>query len=165
MAVSDFYAKRMCNDLGIPEKKMHVVPLGISFDGFQKRERAASNQFVVGYFARVAPEKGLHVLCEAYRLLRQRTPERRITLEVGLPRAGYRTTSGIERQMNAWGLEELVSWRVTQKQSSPFCRTRCVRFGITMSQGMSLREGAGVPVVQLEGPFTEIIERIRGAID
>ena len=111
--MSEFYAKRMCRDLGIPENKMHVVPLGITFDGFEKRERVASNDFVVGYFARVAPEKGLHVLCDAYRLLRQRTPERRIRLEV----AGYLAPehreylAGIERQMKDWGLADEFHYR------------------------------------------------------
>ncbi|HJZ68735.1 MAG TPA: glycosyltransferase family 4 protein, partial [Blastocatellia bacterium] len=85
IAVSDFYAARMCSDLGIPENKMRVVPLGINFAGYEKRTRSDSDEFVVGYFARVAPEKGLHVLAEAYQLLRQQTPGRRIRLEI----AGY----------------------------------------------------------------------------
>src|SRR2546423_7513813 len=89
LAVSDFYAERMCRDLGIPQSKMHVVPLGINFHdygmGYEKRTRDASSEFVVGYLARIAPEKGLHVLADAYRLLRQRTPDQRVRLEI----AGY----------------------------------------------------------------------------
>ncbi|HZM86264.1 MAG TPA: glycosyltransferase family 4 protein [Blastocatellia bacterium] len=174
IAVSDFYAKRMCADLGIPETKMHVVPLGISFDGFEKKERSNSKEFVVGYFARVAPEKGLHVLCEAYRLLRQRTPERQIRLEV----AGYLAPEyrdyfgGIERQMNDWGLGGEFHYRggVDREAKLAFLRgldAFSVPATYDEPKGMSLLEAmaAGVPVVQpRRGSFTEIVERTAGGL-
>src|SRR5262249_45648936 len=74
IAVSDFYAAAMCKQLNIPESSMHVVPLGISLEGYERRARVDSDEFVIGYLARIAPEKGLHVLCEAYRVLRERAP-------------------------------------------------------------------------------------------
>ncbi|HWN98148.1 MAG TPA: glycosyltransferase family 4 protein [Blastocatellia bacterium] len=174
LSVSDFYAKRMCRDLGIPESKMHVVPLGITFDGFGKRERQKSDEFVVGYFARVAPEKGLHVLCEAYRLLRQRTPERQIRLEV----AGYLAPehhdylAGIERQMNDWGLGGEFKYRgvLDREKKIEFLNgvdVLSVPATYDEPKGMSLLEAmaAGVPVVQpRRGSFTEIIERTGGGL-
>src|SRR4030095_11001681 len=51
LAVSDFYAKRMSAELGIPESKMHVVPIGINMEGFEKRSRDESSEYVIGYFA------------------------------------------------------------------------------------------------------------------
>jgi glycosyltransferase involved in cell wall biosynthesis len=174
IAVSDFYAKAMCRDLGIPESKMHVVPLGISFDGYEKRERLASTEFVVGYFARVAPEKGLHVLCDAYRLLRQRTPERRIRLEV----AGYLAPEhhdyleGIERQMNDWGLGAEFQYRGVLDREAKLAFLKgldalSVPATYDEPKGLSLLEAmaAGVPVVQpRRGSFPEIIERTRGGL-
>lgn len=174
LAVSEFYAKRMCDDLGIPESKMHVVPLGITFDGFEKKERVASNDFVVGYFARVAPEKGLHVLCDAYRLLRQRTPERRIRLEV----AGYLAPehreylAGIERQMKDWGLSDEFHYRgvLDREEKLAFLKgldVMSVPATYDEPKGMSLLEAmaSGVPVVQpRRGSFTEIIERTGGGL-
>lgn len=174
LAVSDFYAKRMSRDLCIPENKMHVVPLGITFDGYEKRERSASNDFVVGYFARVAPEKGLHVLCDAYRLLRQRTPERRIRLEA----AGYLAPehreylSSIERQMNDWGLGEEFQYRgvLDREEKLAFLKgldALSVPATYDEPKGMSLLEAmaTGVPVVQpRRGSFTEIIERTAGGL-
>lgn len=174
LAVSDFYAGAMCRDLGIPESKMHVVPLGISFDGYEKRERSASGEFVVGYFARVAPEKGLHVLCDAYRLLRQRTPERRIRLEV----AGYLAPEhhdylgGIERQMNDWGLGIEFQYRGVLDREAKLVFLKgldalSVPATYDEPKGMSLLEAmaAGVPVVQpRRGSFTEIIERTGGGL-
>jgi glycosyltransferase involved in cell wall biosynthesis len=174
LAVSEFYAKSMCDNLGIPESKMHVVPLGISFDGFVKKERVASNDFVVGYFARVAPEKGLHVLCDAYRLLRQRTPERRIRLEV----AGYLAPehreylAGIKRQMNDWGLGEEFGYRGVLDREAKLAFLKgldvmSVPATYDEPKGMSLLEAmaSGVPVVQpRRGSFTEIIERTGGGL-
>jgi len=174
LAVSEFYAKRMCRDLDIPENKMHVVPLGITFDGFEKRERAASNEFVVGYFARVAPEKGLHVLCEAYRLLKQRTPERRIRLEV----AGYLAPehreylAGIDHQMKDWGLSDEFHYRgvLDREAKLTFLKgldVMSVPATYDEPKGMSLLEAmaAGVPVVQpRRGSFTEIVERTGGGL-
>lgn len=174
LAVSDFYAKRMCRDLGIPESKMHVVPLGINFDGFEKRARGESSEFVVGYLARIAPEKGLHVLCEAYRLLRQRTPERRMRLEV----AGYLAPehhdylSGIERQMNDWGLGGEFQYRgvLDREEKIAFLNgldVMSVPATYDEPKGMSLLEAmaAGVPVVQpRRGSFTEIIARTGGGL-
>jgi len=181
LAVSDFYATRMCRDLGIPESRMHVVPLGINFDGFEKRSRGLENaepseslEFVVGYFARVAPEKGLHVLCDAYRLLRQRTPEQRIRLEV----AGYiapehhEYLSGIERQMSDWGLGGEFQYHGVLDREAKIVFLKgldvlSVPATYDEPKGMSLLEAmaAGVPVVQpRRGSFTEIVERTGGGL-
>lgn len=174
LAVSDFYAAAMCRDLGIPESKMHVVPLGIGFDGYEKREPLASSEFVIGYLARVAPEKGLHVLCDAYRLLRQRTPERRIRLEA----AGYLAPehreymSDIERRMNDWGLGGEFEYRGVLDRNAKLAFLKgldalSVPATYDEPKGMSLLEAmaAGVPVVQpRRGSFTELIERTGGGL-
>jgi glycosyltransferase involved in cell wall biosynthesis len=174
LAVSDFYAKRMCDDFGIPESKMHVVPLGISFDGFEKKERSDSKEFVVGYFARVAPEKGLHVLAEAYRLLRQRTPDRRIRLEVaGYLAPEYRDyLSEIERKMTDWGLSGEFHYRGVLDRAGKLSFLKGLdAFSVPATydepKGMSLLEAmaSGVPVVQpRRGSFTEIVERTGGGL-
>src|SRR5678810_883857 len=70
VAVSEYYAEFMCGYLGIPKSKMHIVPLGVNFDRVLRPARSA---FKVGYLARIAPEKGLHVLAQAYIHLRRQT--------------------------------------------------------------------------------------------
>ena len=51
---------------------MRTVPLGVNVEGLRRRRRRSTRSpFTIGYFARVAPEKGLHNLAEAYRILRQ----------------------------------------------------------------------------------------------
>jgi glycosyltransferase involved in cell wall biosynthesis len=174
MAVSDFYAKRMRDELGIPESKMHVVPIGINLDGYEKRARKESDEFVVGYLARVAPEKGLHVLADAYRLLRERTPERRVKLEI----AGYiapehrEYLSAIERRVNEWGLAGEVRYRGVLDRASKLAFLKgldalSVPATYDEPKGMSLLEAmaSGVPVVQPRlGSFTEIIKRTGGGL-
>ena len=59
ISVSEYYAGFVPDYLGIPREKIHVVPLGINLEGYEKRERDPSQPFTIGFFARVAPEKGL----------------------------------------------------------------------------------------------------------
>ena len=72
IAVSEYCAAFMADLLAIPASRIEVVPLGIPLDGYERR-REARDEFRIGYFARVAPEKGLHVLADAYIRLRRRT--------------------------------------------------------------------------------------------
>ncbi|MEK6299700.1 MAG: glycosyltransferase family 4 protein [Acidobacteriota bacterium] len=195
LAVSDFYAKKMCRDLGIPESKMQVVPIGINLEGYEKRARSfgkeapgsdkesrdagksepvPATEFVVGYLARIAPEKGLHVLAEAYRLLRQRTPERQIRLEI----AGYLAPehreylASIERQMNEWGLGGEFQYRGVLDRNAKIeflhsLDVMSVPATYDEPKGMSLLEAmaSGVPVVQpRRGSFAEIVERTGGGL-
>jgi len=181
LAVSEFYAAAMCRDLCIPESKMHVVPLGINFEGYEKRGRGhekekpgESSEFVVGYLARVAPEKGLHVLANAYRLLRQRTPERRMRLEIAgyLAPEHHEYLAGIERQFSDWGLADEAQYRGVLDRDAKIAFLKSldvmsVPATYDEPKGMSLLEAmaAGVPVVQpRRGSFHEIIERTGGGL-
>jgi glycosyltransferase involved in cell wall biosynthesis len=106
MATSDYYAGYMAGYLGIDRARIHTVPIGISLGGHEPAPRTRTDEFTLGYLARIAPEKGLHLLAEAYRILRQ---------DLGLPAsrlraAGYlapehrRYLSDIEARLRSWGL-------------------------------------------------------------
>jgi glycosyltransferase involved in cell wall biosynthesis len=69
IALSHFGADSMAGFLGIDRDRIRVVPLGINLDGFDPVDASGIEPFTIGYLARIAPEKGLHVLCDAYRLL------------------------------------------------------------------------------------------------
>ena len=71
VATSAFYSDFMAGYLGLPRDRIHTVPLGISLAGLERGPRERSGPFTLGYFARIAPEKGLHQLVEAYRILRR----------------------------------------------------------------------------------------------
>jgi glycosyltransferase involved in cell wall biosynthesis len=65
IAVSAYYAGFMSDYLGIARERIEVSPLGISLEGHKPVERSYDGPLKVGYFARIAPEKGLHILAEA----------------------------------------------------------------------------------------------------
>ncbi len=82
---SKYYADFMAEYLGIPRENFHIVPLGVEVAefargvGFQPAQEERSQESgvrsqeepTVGYLARLAPEKGLHVLADAFILLRK----------------------------------------------------------------------------------------------
>jgi len=174
IAVSDYYMHFMSGYLQIPSERIRVVPLGISLEGFELRRQARSEPFTVGYFARVTPEKGLHNLCEAYRIMRHEggLPESRLEAAgyLAVDHKGY--LNGIERQMKEWGLGDEFRYRgaLDRKEKIEFLRNLdvlSVPSSYHESKGMYLLEAmaCGVPVVQpRHGAFPEIIDKTGGGI-
>ena len=174
LSVSEYYAEFMPRYLGIPAEKIRVVPLGINPQGFELRERNANGTFTVGYLARVAPEKGLHVLAEAYRLLRQSGDLPNARFEV----AGYMAADcrpylhDIEQRLKDAQLGDEFHYRgvLDRAQKIAFLRRLDVlSMPATYDEpkGVSLLEAmaCGVPLVQpRRGGFTEIIERTGGGL-
>ncbi len=174
VAVSDYYADFMCRYLAIPEHKVRVVPLGVNVEDFDGAERTRNDPFTIGYFARVAPEKGLRELCEAYKLLRERSDFPASRLEVG----GYLGPehrayfNAVEQQMRDWGFASEFHYHgaLDRQQKIDFLR-RCDVFSVPAPydepKGLSVLEAlaCGVPVVQpRRGAYTEIVERTRGGL-
>ncbi len=61
----------MAEYLAVPRERIHVVYPGLNLRGHGgPRPPRDGRPFTIGYFARICPEKGLHVLAEAFRLLR-----------------------------------------------------------------------------------------------
>jgi glycosyltransferase involved in cell wall biosynthesis len=76
---SGYYRDFMAGFLQLPIDRMHVVPLGIDLAGHDGLPRAtAGDPFTIGYFARICPEKGLHRLVEAFRILQKDHPRTRL---------------------------------------------------------------------------------------
>jgi glycosyltransferase involved in cell wall biosynthesis len=173
-AVSTYYLEFMRRYLGIPAHKMHVVPLGITLEGYDTTLRTRGNCFTLGYFARVAPEKGLHVLADTYIHLRRDTEFSNSTLEVG----GYLASEhrdylhGIERKMKDAGLEHEFCYRGVLDRAGKLDFLRklnvlCVPSTYDAAKGIFLLEAmaSGVPVVQpRRGAFTEILQSTGGGI-
>ena len=173
-AVSDYYAEFMCRMLGIPERKMRVVPLGINLEGHAPGLRFHTNCFTVGFFARVAPEKGLHILADAYLHLRRETEFGGATLEA----AGYLAPEhrgylrGIEKRMQDAGLAHEFHYRGVPDRAHKIDFLRSLDVLSVPStydepKGVFLLEAManGVPVVQpRRGAFPQILERTGGGL-
>ena len=174
VSVSGYYAGFMAEYLGLPPDRMHVVPLGISLAGHAPRDARREGPFTLGYFARIAPEKGLHLLAEGYRVLRR---------ERGLPAsrleaAGYlgpehrAYLDGIRRRFEEWGLAGEFRYHGTLDREDK------IRFlqGLDVisvpspyvePKGLYLLEAManGIPAVQpRHGAFPEILERTGGGL-
>ena len=174
LAVSEYYESFMPGYLGIPQDKIRLVPLGINTRGYERRVKTRESPFTIGYFARVAPEKGLHVLVKAYKRLRERSDFPAARLEV----AGYLGAENksylgdIEKQMKAWGLSEEFHYRgaVDRDEKIEFLRgldVLSVPATYDEPKGIFLLEAmaCGVPVVQpRRGAFTEIVEKTNGGL-
>lgn len=174
LSVSEYYAEFMPKYLGIPAEKIRVVPLGINPQGFTSRESHRSAPFTVGYFARVAPEKGLHVLAEAYRLLRESGALPEAKLEV----AGYmaadcrRYLNEIERKLRSAKLGHEFHYRgvLDRAEKIEFLRgldVMSIPATYDEPKGVSLVEAmaCAVPLVQpRRGGFTEIVNTTRGGL-
>ena len=176
VATSDYYADFMAGYLELPRKQIATVPIGIRFEGFEPspHARPADRPFTIGYLARIAPEKGLHLLASAYIRLRR---------ELGLPpsrleAAGYlapeqRTyLDGIAKALAAVGLDGEFHCHET------IDRTRKIAFlqGLDVlsvpspyaePKGLYLLEAlaTGVPVVEPKhGAFPELLEQTGGGL-
>jgi glycosyltransferase involved in cell wall biosynthesis len=72
IAHSRAYADSMADYLGLERQKIAVTPLGIDTRDFAAvSQRNAAGPPMIGYLARLAPEKGLHILAEAFIRLKQ----------------------------------------------------------------------------------------------
>ncbi len=174
VAVSDYCAERMCRFLGIPGAKIDVAPLGISVEGLDRPPRPAGNGLTIGHFGRVAPEKGLHVLCEAYRRLREAGRIERASIKVaGYLSPGHRSyLDSIMEQAREWGLDGDVSYhgKLDRAGKLEFLSTLdmlAVPAVYDDPKGLPLLEAmaCGVPViVPRRGSYTEFVERTGGGV-
>lgn len=175
IAVSNYYAPFMQKYLQIPEEKMRVVPLGINLEGYEMRfDVKEEKPFTVGYFARLAPEKGFHVLAEAFYLLHSKFGIQNSRLEV----AGYMGAEhesyfkDVEKKIKSWGLSNEFAYRgvLDKEEKINFLRgldVLSVPATYDEPKGIFLLEAmaCGVPVVQpRRGGFTEVVEKTKGGL-
>jgi glycosyltransferase involved in cell wall biosynthesis len=153
---------------------MRLAPLGINLDGYGPRRAPRLGPFTIGYFARVAPEKGLHVLCDAYRRLRaNRTPGGSRLVAAGYLAAEHRGyLDAAVAQLRESGLEGEFEYRgeVNRAQKIAFLQSldvMSVPATYHEPKGIFLLEAMAnsVPVVQpRRGAFPEIVEKTGGGL-
>ena len=171
---SQYYKEFMAGYLGIEPSRITTVPLGIHTIDFPVTARRTSAPYKIGFFARIAPEKGLHNLCAAYRLLRQNPQAPPTTLEA----AGYQLPEhhgyleGIRKNMREWGLENEFTYHgpLDRSHKATFLSSLDV-FSVPTdyheSKGLFLLEAmaSGLPVVQpRHGAFPEMIDTTGGGV-
>jgi glycosyltransferase involved in cell wall biosynthesis len=174
LPVSRYYFDYMPGYLGIPRAKMRLVPLGVNLQGYSVRTARTPGPFTIGYFARVAPEKGLHVLADAYRRLRTRPGigESRFVAAGYLAPEHRQYLEGIKNDLRAWGIADHFAYRgeLDRLQKVAYLHSLdvlSVPATYEEPKGIFLLEAManGIPVVQpRRGAFPEVVETTGGGL-
>ena len=153
--------------LGEESGRMETILPAISLDAVRERRRSTDDRFVIGFLARLTPQKGLHLLADAVERLRSKHPERTIELRV----AGWRnseTAGFVEDLAREYGFEDhgYVS-RSGKFEFLAGINAFSVPTTYRASKGLYVLEalGAGVPVIQPRiGVFPELIQASGGGL-
>lgn len=179
IATCVYYADHMASDLGLPRDRFRVVYPGIRVEKFDEvpagpTDSARRDSPVIGYFARIAPEKGLHLLVDAFIQLRKEQALPRVRLHAGGWLGSHQRPylEAIERKLRDAGLASDFQFldAPTHADKVRFLRSLDV-FSVPAPyrepKGLYILEAwaAGVPVVQPEhGSFPELIAMTGGGI-
>ncbi len=190
VAPSRYFADVMQRRLGVPPDRMRVVYNGINLSGYSPNSPArsdplpavrenlapsrASHPPVLGFFARMCPEKGLDTLIEAYIRIRQRGRMPGLKLRVGgnCGPMDEEFVKPLRRRLEAAGLRQDAEFcpNLDRAAKVEFLRSLSVfsvpalygeAFGLYVLEALA----AGVPLVQpRSGAFPELIEATGGGI-
>ena len=170
------YGDLISSFLGVPREKLHLTPLGIDTADYQELppRPAADGKFRIGYFARLAKEKGLHHLVDAFIALRQLPGTEQTRLELagwlspeakGFVEAQFQRLrdAGLESDFHYYGVldraEKLAFLRRVDLLSVP--TEQAEPKGLFVLEALA----AGTPVVQpAVGAFPEMLADSGGGI-
>jgi glycosyltransferase involved in cell wall biosynthesis len=175
LTTSAYYADFMAEYLQIPRDRIHLVYPGLNLQGYQDSDRARNGApFTVGYFARICPEKGLHVLAEAFRLLHRQLSGVPCFLRVSGWLGGNHQAyfDEIKHRFRDWGLADKLIHVESPDHAS---KVRFFQEIDVLSVPTTYREpkglyvleawANGVPVVEpRHGSFPELIEATGGGL-
>ncbi len=175
---SQYYADFMAEYFSLPRNKFRQVPLGIDVVGYTPRPEGgnarieSTKALQIGYLARLAPEKGLHVLVDAFLLLRQMpgTPAIRLLIAGWLGKNQQQYVETQFAKLRTAGLEDSYEyWGIVDRQKKLQLLSQVDLFSVpTVYQepkGLYVLEAmaAGVPVVQpRHGAFPELLAATGG---
>jgi glycosyltransferase involved in cell wall biosynthesis len=177
IATSVYYADFMAQYLSIPRDKIHVVYPGLNLAGHGERGLStprSDDLLTIGYFARICPEKGLHILADAFHILKQMpdTPPCRLRVSGWLGENHRPFFNDIRQRMNQSGLADSFDYVESPDHLSKvlFLQSLDVLSVPTVyrePKGLYVLEALanGIPVVQpRHGSFPELIEKTGGGL-
>ena len=171
---SKFFREYMSEYFAIPPDKIHVTPLGIDTAEFENKRSDRSPGKILGYLARLAPEKGLHNLVRAFIELKhaQAIPELKLKIAGWL---GTQNQSYAKEQFDSIrraGFEDDFEFigSLDRGQKLEFLNSidvMSVPTDFLEPKGLYVLEAlaAGIPVVQPNhGCFPELIGELNGGL-
>jgi glycosyltransferase involved in cell wall biosynthesis len=175
IATSGSYADFMAEYFAVPRERIHVVYPGLNLAGHGGPRPASDGRPpTIGYFARICPEKGFHVLAEAFQILRQ-TPGAspyRLRVSGWLGENNRRYFDGVSQRLKDAGLGDDFEHVESPDHTS---KVRFLHSVDVLSVPTTYREpkglyvlealANGVPVVQpRHGSFPELVEATGGGL-
>jgi glycosyltransferase involved in cell wall biosynthesis len=173
-AASRYFGDLMSQRLGLTPERVKVVYSGINFDGYADLNASPPAPPVLGYFARMCPEKGLDTLVEAYIQLRQwdRIKDLRLRIGGGCGAGDEPFVNSLRKRLSDAhylkdveffpNVDRTAKVKFLQSISVFSVPVRCTEaFGLYVVEAMA----AGVPVVQPRtGAFPELMEATGGGV-
>ena len=173
ISTSRYYADFMAGYLGIDRSKVDVVYPGLDLAKHAgQASPAKDDHFTIGYFARISPEKGFHLIVEAFHRLRLSGIDCRLRASGYLGANQQAFFDGIQTQIKDWGLSADFEHVDSPDHASKvrFLQSIDVLSVPTVYQepkGLYVLEAwaNGIPVVQpRHGSFPELIEATGGGV-
>lgn len=174
LAISTYYGDMFSKWAGLDRSKIDVVWPGIALKDYQDIEPAASRPLTIGYLARFVPEKGLHLLVDAFiRLHRSgEFPDLQLVAGGYVSRAYKTYIDGIRRKIKDNHLEDRIKLLGTLERPDKLSFFRQIDvFSVPAPyrepKGISILEAlaSGVPVVQPDhGAYPEWIGATQGGL-
>lgn len=168
---TEFYRDYIAQYLRLPVEKFRTIPLSIDASELPVplTPRPADAPFTVGYFARIAPEKGLHHLFSAFDIHRQSHPDSRLLIGGYLPERHTAWFEDLRQRARDWNVEYVGSPDSLEAKREFFSRidVLSVPTEFLEPKGLYVLEAlaAGVPVAQpAHGSFPELLTRTSGGI-
>lgn len=167
------YGEAMANRFALDPAKVHMTPLGIDTMDFQVPAKPAPRiPRTIGFLARLTPEKGLHLLIEAFLQLKQLPDMSDVQLIV----AGWQGerywsfVDNLKSKCRDAGWADCVQILGSVDRAGKLamlarCHLVCVPSQIVEPKGLYALEAmaTGVPVVMpAHGTFPELLEASRG---
>ncbi|MCC6500824.1 MAG: glycosyltransferase family 4 protein [Anaerolineales bacterium] len=176
LAISAYYGEMFAEWVGLEREKIDVVYPGIALDDYRTLTPGTSGarSLTIGFFARLVPEKGLHLLVDAFIHLQRsgEFPNLRL-LAGGYVSRAYKTyIDGIRRKIAEHKLEDRIKILGTLERADKLNFFQQIDvFSVPAPyrepKGISILEAlaAGVPVVQPEhGAYPEWVNATRGGL-
>lgn len=170
---SQAYGQRMQARLHLLDDQWRVLPLSLDTTDFIELESEVGDRApAIGYLARLAPEKGLHVLADAFIQLARRQPNVRLEIAGWLGKQHHAYWHDIQQRLQLAGVSQRVRYwgSVDRRGKLEFLKSIDV-LSVPAThfepKGLFVLEAlaAGVPVVlPAHAAFPELIERLGGGI-
>jgi glycosyltransferase involved in cell wall biosynthesis len=176
LAISSYYRDMFSRWAGLDRAKIDVVWPGIALNDYRELPagRNASRPLTIGYLARFVPEKGLHLLVDAFIRLHRSAEFPDLQLVAGgyVSRAYKTYIDGIRRKIKDNHLEDRIHLLGTLERADKLKFFRSIDvFSVPAlyrePKGISILESlaSGVPVVQPDhGAYPEWIQATQGGL-